>query len=77
MTLIFIAFMVLTMVVTRWFSKYTLKYAGARQQTMSTVTGLVEEYYTGRAIIKSFNQEEESAKRMHLANEEMAQATEK
>lgn len=77
MTLIFIAFMVLSMVVTRWFSKYTLKYAGARQQTMSTVTGLVEEYYTGRAIIKSFNQEEESAKRMHLANEEMAQATEK
>lgn len=77
MTLIFIVFMLLSMAVTKWFSKYTLKYAGHRQQTMSTVTGLVEEYYSGRAIIKSFNQEEESAKRIHQANEEMAQATEK
>lgn len=77
MTLIFIGFMLLSMLVTNWFSKYTLKYAGRRQQTMSTVTGLVEEYYSGRVIVKSFNQEEKSARRMHEANEEMAWATEK
>jgi ATP-binding cassette subfamily B multidrug efflux pump len=44
---------------------------------MSNVTGLVEEYYSGRVIIKSFNQEKKSAEKMHAANEEMAQATEK
>ena len=76
MTLIFIGFLLLSMLVTNWFSKYTLKYAGHRQQTMSTVTGLVEEYYSGRVIVKSFNQEEKSARRMHDANEEMARATE-
>lgn len=77
MTLIFIGFMLLSMLVTNLFSKSTLNFAGRRQQTMSTVTGLVEEYYSGRIIIKSFNQEEASARRMHEANEEMARAAEK
>ena len=77
MTLIFIAFMILSMLVTNWFSKYTLKYAGLRQQTMSTVTGLVEENYSGRVIVKAFNHEQKSSQRIHAATEDMAQATEK
>lgn len=77
LTLIFIGFTLLSMLVTKLFSNATMKWASRRQQTMSNVTGLVEEYYSGRVIIKSFNQEEKSSEKMHKANEEMAQATEK
>lgn len=57
LTLIFIGFALLSMLITNLFSNATMKRAGRRQQTMSDVTGLVEEYYSGRVIIKSFNQE--------------------
>lgn len=77
LTLIFIGFTLLSMFVTKLFSNTTMKRASRRQQTMSNVTGLVEEYYSGRVIIKSFNQEKKSAEKMRAANEEMAQATEK
>ncbi len=77
LTLIFIGFTLLSMLVTKLFSSATMKWASRRQQTMSNVTGLVEEYYSGRVIIKSFNQEKKSSNKMHEANEEMAQATEK
>lgn len=77
LTLIFIGFTLLSMLVTKLFSNATMKWASRRQQTMSNVTGLVEEYYSGRVIIKSFNQEKKSSEKMHKANEEMAQATEK
>lgn len=77
LTLIFIGFALLSMLITNLFSNATMKRASRRQQTMSDVTGLVEEYYSGRVIIKSFNQEKKSSDKMHMANEEMAQATEK
>ena len=77
LTLIFIGFTLLSVLVTKLFSNATMKRASRRQQTMSNVTGLVEEYYSGRVIIKSFNQEKKSAEKMHAANEEMARATEK
>lgn len=77
LTLIFLGFALLSMLVTRFFSKATMKHALRRQQTMSNVTGLVEEYYSGRVIIKSFNQEQKSSANMHEANEEMAKAAEK
>lgn len=77
LTLIFIGFTLLSMLVTKLFSNATMKRSSRRQQTMSNVTGLVEEYYSGRVIIKSFNQEKKSAEKMRAANEEMAQATEK
>lgn len=76
MTLIFIGFTLLSMLVTNLFSNATMKRASRRQQTMSNVTGLVEEYYSGRVIIKAFNQEKKSSEKMHAANEEMAQAME-
>lgn len=77
MTLIFVAFILLSMLVTNLVSRRTLQHAIQRQQAMSTVTGLVEEYYSGRTIIQSFNQEEKSSRRMHEANEALAHATEK
>ena len=77
MALIFLGFTALSLLVTSLFSKAMLQRAARRQQAMGAVTGLVEELYTGRVIIKAFCQEEISAARMHAANEEMAQATER
>ncbi|MGL5972967.1 MAG: ABC transporter ATP-binding protein, partial [Oscillospiraceae bacterium] len=77
MTLVFILFIILSMAVTNWVSKYTLKHAMVRQEKMSVVTGIVEECYSGYAIIKSFNQEEKNSKRMHEANEDLAEESEK
>lgn len=77
MTLIFLAFTGLSMLVTRTFSAVTLKRAGKRQQAMSAVTGLIEEAYSGRVIVKAFGQEHLSAAKIHAANEELARATER
>lgn len=76
MTLIFIAFMMLSMLITSFFSKSMFVKAERRQEKMSAVTGMVEEYYTGRTIIKSFGREKISSEEMHRANEELAKATE-
>lgn len=48
-----------------------------RQQCVSNVTAQVEEAYSGRVIIKAFNQEEISSENMHKATEELAEATKK
>lgn len=77
LTLIFLGFALLSMIVTGLFSKATMKHALRRQQAMGNVTGLIEEYYSGRVIIKTFNQEEKSSSKMHEATEELAKATEK
>lgn len=76
MTLVFLVFMALSMLVTSFFSKSMFVKAERRQEKMSAVTGMVEEYYTGRTIIKSFGREKISSGEMHRANEELAKATE-
>lgn len=76
MTLVFLVFMALSMLVTSFFSKSMFVKAERRQEKMSAVTGIVEEYYTGRTIIKSFGREKISSGEMHRANEELAKATE-
>ena len=48
-----------------------------RQQCVSNVTTLVEEAYSGRVVIKAFNQEESSSEKMHRATEELTKATKK
>lgn len=77
LTLIFAAAMSFSMFVTNYFSRKVLKFAGERQRALGNVTGLVEEYYSGRAVIKAFNQEDRSARRIGEANEEAARQTEK
>lgn len=76
MTLVFLVFMALSMLVTSFFSKSMFVKAERRQEKMSAVTGMVEEYYTGRTIIKSFGREKISSEEMHRANEELSKATE-
>ena len=77
LTMIFLLFTGLAMLSTRAASAKTLKYAMERQKCVSKVTALVEESYSGRVIIKAFNQEQDSSRRMHEATQELAGASRK
>ena len=77
LTIIFLIFMGLSLLVTGWVSARTLQHALTRQQCVSDVTSLVEENYSGRSIIKSFNLEQDSSGRMHRATQDLADASRK
>lgn len=76
-SLIFIVFMIISMSLTKIFSKRTLESATTRQQKIENLTAQVEEAYSGRVIIQSFNQEEKSIKNMSNITNEVAKATRK
>lgn len=77
LTLIFIVFLVISLFLTNLVAKKTLQYAAERQRCTGNLTGIVEEAYSGRIIIKAFNHERESSKAIHEATEELAKATKK
>ena len=77
LTLVFLAFTGIALAATNFVSAKTLQSAMKRQQCVSNVTARVEEAYSGRVIIKAFNQEEISSENMHKATEELAEATKK
>ena len=77
LTIIFIVFMSLSLLLTKVFSKKTLKYATERQEKVAKLTAQIEEAYSGRVIIKSFNREETSMENMAKVTNEVAIATRK
>lgn len=77
LTLVFLIFLGISLVLTNVVAKRTLEYASQRQKCMGNLTGLIEEAYSGRTIIKAFNREEKSAEMLHQATEELAKATRK
>lgn len=77
LTIIFIVFMALSLILTKVFSKKTLKYATERQEKVAKLTAQIEEAYSGRVIIKSFNREETSMENMANVTNEVAVATRK
>lgn len=74
-TIIFIAFMIVSFILTKIFTNKTLKYATNRQEQVEKLTAQVEEAYSGRIIIQSFNQEEKSIENMENITNEVAKAT--
>ena len=77
LTLIFLGFLVISLFLTNIVAKKTLQYATERQRCTGNLTGVIEESYSGRVIIKAFNHEKESSKMIHDATEELAKATRK
>ncbi len=77
LTVIFLVFMVICIVITRIVASKNLKYAAIRQETLGTLTGIVEEYYTGRNVIKAYNHEEESIEQVCENTELNRKATQK
>ncbi|MGN6711190.1 ABC transporter ATP-binding protein [Anaerocolumna jejuensis] len=60
LTCIFLVSILLSLLVTKAVAKQNLKYASLRQETIGELTGIVEEYYTARNVIKAYNHEQES-----------------
>ena len=77
LTVIFLFFMGISLFATKLVSDKTLQYALRRQECVSNVTTQVEENYSGRVIIKAFNQEQNSSERMHQATQELTEASQK
>ena len=75
LTVIFLVFTGISLLLTKIVSKRTLRYASERQSCVSKLNGLIEESYSGRMIIKAFNYENTSSIRIHKATEELARLT--
>ncbi len=68
-TLLFLAFMLLSMVITKIVSNKSLRFAGERMESIAELTGLAEEYYNGRNVIRAYNHEKDSQKKVEQAAE--------
>lgn len=72
---VFIGFSVLSVLVTKLTAKRNLKLAAERQKWVGHLTGAVEEAYSGRIIIRSFNRERESSAEIHDLAQKLADAS--
>lgn len=75
LTAIFLVFAFVSTLITRGVSKWTLKLAAERQRYVGELTATVEEAYSGRLIIKSFNREGSSSQRVHELSDKLARAS--
>lgn len=69
LTCIFLVSVVLSLLVTKAVAKQNLKYSSLQQESIGELSGIVEEYYTGRNVIKAYNHEQKSLDQVTLAAE--------
>ena len=77
LTLIFLPFMLAAILVTKAVSRMSLESAAARQETIGVLTGITEEYYKGRDVIKAYNHEQQSIEQVKKAAEDNRIANQK
>ena len=77
LTLIFLVFMLISVFITRAVARRNLWCAEERQRTIGVLTGVVEEYYNGRNVIRAYNHEKESLEKVAEATEENRAANQK
>lgn len=77
LTLVFLVFTVVSLLVTKTVAKKNLKCAADRQRALAYLTGIAEEYYTGRDVIRAYNHEQESMDIVDAAVDELRVATQK
>lgn len=75
LTLIFLAFTVISLFITSAVSKRNLEASGKRQEGLAYLTGIAEEFYTGRDVIRAYNHEAESVEIMNKAVDELRIST--
>lgn len=75
LTAIFLVFAFVSTLITKGVSKWTFKLAAERQRYVGELTATVEEAYSGRLIIKSFNREGSSSQRVHELSDKLARAS--
>lgn len=69
LTCIFLIFMIISVIITQIVAKKNLRCATQRQETIGELTGIVEEYYNGRNVIKAYNHEVQSQEQVAAAAE--------
>ena len=77
LTCIFLLFMIVSMLITRIVARKNRKSAAERQETIGELTGIVEEFYNGRDVIKAYNHEHASIARVKEASAKNAAASQK
>lgn len=77
LTLVFLVFMAVSLFLTKTVAKKNLECAAKRQQCLAYLTGIAEEYYTGRDVIRAYNHEKESIEAIGAAADELREATQK
>ncbi len=77
LTCIFLIFMVISVIITQIVAKKNLRCASQRQETIGELTGIVEEYYNGRNVIKAYNHEAQSQQQVAAAAEKNRIANQK
>lgn len=75
LTLIFAVFTAISLTVTKLISKKNLECSAERQEGLAYLTGLAEEYYTGRDVIRAYNHEKESVEAIEKATCELRVST--
>ena len=74
---IFLVFSAVAIGLTRFAAGKNLKLAAERQMWVGHLTGAVEEAYSGRIIIRSFNREQASSADIHRLSDKLADASRK
>ena len=77
LTCIFLLFMVVSMLITKAVARKNLESAAERQETIGELTGIVEEFYNGRDVIKAYNHEYASIAKVKEAAAKNAIASQK
>ena len=77
LTVIFIGFTAVSFFITKLVAGKNLELSAVRQEKVAYLTGLTEEYYAGRNVIKAYNNEENSIAALNKAIEDVAAANEK
>lgn len=75
LTVIFLVFAFASTLITKGVAKWTLRLAADRQRYVGELTATVEEAYSGRLIIKSFNREGQSSASVHELSDKLARAS--
>ena len=77
LTLVFLGFTAVSLLVTKVVSGRTHAVTSERQEWVSKITSAVEEGYSGRLVIRAFNRERQSSAEVHEASSELARVSTK
>lgn len=77
LTFMFLGFTIISLFITKLISKKNLECSAACQEGLAHLTGIAEEYYTGRDVIRAYNHEKESIEAINEAVDELRIATRK
>ena len=75
LTLVFVAFTVAALLITKVFATRTLAAGSRRQDALGALTSQVEQAYTGRAVILAFGSQRQSAAKVAADAERLAKAS--